>query len=189
MSRIGKKPVEVPAGVTVEVSGQNIKVASSSATLTWEVHPLVTVTYDAEAKAVSVTRDSDDRQARALHGTTRALIANMIEGVKNGYKIHMEIYGTGYGVKQNGQSLELTVGTAKPFLIPVPAGLTVEIVTPNARGNDTPAAFNISGADKQAVGQLAAKVRKVRPPEPYLGKGIRYKGEKIIRKAGKAFGN
>lgn len=189
MSRIGKKPVSIPSGVTVEISGQKVKVASSAATLTWDVHPLVTVAYDADAKEVSVTRNNDDRLSKALHGTTRALIANMVEGVSKGYKIDMEIYGTGYGIKQAGQNVELTVGTAKPHKVAVPAGVTVEITTPNARGNDTPAAFNIKGADKQLVGQLAAKIRKVRPPEPYQGKGIRYKNEHITRKSGKAFGS
>jgi len=189
MSRIGKKPVAIPTGVSVEVSGQKIKVASSTATLTWEAHPLVKVEYRADAKELTVIRENDDRLSRALHGTTRALLANMVEGVSKGYRIDMEIYGTGYGIKQSGQTVELTVGTAKPHKVAVPAGVTIEITTPNARGNDTPAVFNIKGADKQMVGQLAAKIRKVRPPEPYQGKGIRYKGEHIIRKSGKAFGS
>ncbi len=189
MSRIGKKPVAIPSGVNVEVKGQSIKIASSSATLTWDAHPLMTVEFNADAKEITVTRENDDRLSRALHGTTRALIANMVEGVTNGYKINMEIYGTGYGIKQAGAAVELTVGTAKPHKVAVPTGVTIEITTPNARGNDTPAVFSISGADKQVVGQLAAKIRKVRPPEPYLGKGIRYKDERIIRKSGKAFGS
>ncbi len=188
MSRIGKQPIEVPAGVTVEVKGQLIKVASSTATLTWEAHVKVKVEYDSEGKQILVTRVDDERLSRSLHGTTRALIANMIEGVSKGYKKELEVYGTGYGVKQAGKDIELTVGTAKPFKLEVPAGVTVEITTPNARGNDTPAAFSISGPDKQAVGQFAAKCKKVRPPEPYQGKGIRYKGERIVRKVGKAFG-
>ena len=188
MSRIGKQPIAVPAGVTVEVKGQLIKVATSSATLTWEAHTKVNVEFDSEGKQILVTRSDDDSLSRALHGTTRSLIANMIEGVTNGYKKELEVYGTGYGVKQAGQELELTVGTAKPFKLKIPAGVTIEITTPNARGNDTPAAFAISGADKQIVGQFAAKCKKVRPPEPYQGKGIRYKGERIVRKVGKAFG-
>ncbi len=189
MSRIGKKPVAVPAGVTVEVKGQMVKIASSAASLTWEVHPLIKVAYDADNKAIEVTRQGDDRESRALHGTTRALLANMVVGVTEGYKIDMEIYGTGYGVKQAGQDIELTVGTAKPHKVQIPAGVKLVITTPNARGNDTPAVFSISGPDKQVVGQLAAKIRKVRPPEPYVGKGIRYKDERIVRKDGKAFGS
>ena len=188
MSRIGKQPVEVPTGVTVEVKGQIIKIASSTATLTWEAHSKVTVEYNTEEKQILVTRSDDDRLSKALHGTTRSLIANMVEGVSKGYKKELEIYGTGYGVKQAGKEIELTVGTAKPFKLDIPASVTVEITTPNARGNDTPAAFAISGPDKQIVGQFAARCKKVRPPEPYQGKGIRYKGERIVRKVGKAFG-
>ncbi len=187
MSRIGKKPVKVPSGVTVEVKGQLVKVIGSKATLSWEAHPDIGVEYDASAGEIKCSRSINDRTRRALHGTTRALIANMIEGVTKGYSIGLEVYGTGYGVKHEGKVLILTVGTAQPYKVAVPDGVTIDIKTGNARGNDTPAIFIITGPDKQILGQLGANIRRVRPPEPYLGKGIRYAGEQIKRKAGKAF--
>lgn len=189
MSRIGKKEVKIPSGVTVELKGQLIKISTSGASLTYDVHPDISVEFDSDKSEVRVSRSSDERFYRALHGTTRALIANMVEGVTKGYNIGLEIYGTGYGVKEQGKELHLTVGTAKPFVLDIPDGVKVDIKTPNARGNDVPAAFAVSGADKQVVGQFASDIRHSRPAEPYLGKGIRYAGEVIKRKAGKAFGS
>ncbi|MBI9015669.1 MAG: 50S ribosomal protein L6 [Phycisphaerae bacterium] len=189
MSRIGKKPVKVPSGVKVQLDGQKVTISGSIGTLEFDVHNNINVDYDTETSMFTVTRPDDHKLNRALHGTTRALIANMIDGVSKGFSKALEMYGTGYGIKQQGQDIYLTVGFAKPAVLKIPQGVSVEIETPNARGNDTPAKFKITGADKQAVGQLAAKCRKVRPPEPYLGKGIRYGGEVIRRKSGKAFGS
>lgn len=189
MSRIGKKPIPVPSGVKVELAGDVIKVSGSAATLTMDIHPTVAVSYDEGAKEVSVTRKGDERLQRAMHGTTRALINNMIIGVTQGYKKAIQIFGTGYGVKVQGKEMQLTVGYAKPACLNIPDGVTVDIETPNSRGNDVPALFIIVGPDKHKVGQFAAAIRKVRPPEPYKGKGIRYKDEHIRRKVGKAFGS
>ena len=187
MSRIGKKPVKIPSGVKVELQGQHIKISGSSESLTLDIHPDIKVEYDSAASEIIMTRPSDLRLQRALHGTTRALIANMVEGVTKGYQKNMKIYGTGYGIKQQGKDIVLSLGFAAPVVLPVPEGIKIEIKTANARGNDVPALFGISGADKHAVGQFAAVVRHARPPEPYLGKGVRYADEVIKHKAGKAF--
>ena len=166
MSRIGKKPVKIPSGVKVEVKDQLIKISSSSATLELEVHPDIKIEYDTAAAEISVHRPSDARQYRALHGTMRALIANMVEGVTKGFSKKMEIYGAGYGVKMQGKELVLNVGFAAPVHLPILDGIKVDIATPNARGNDTPAVFSISGPDKITVGQFSADVRRARPAEP-----------------------
>jgi large subunit ribosomal protein L6 len=187
MSRIGNKPVKVPAGVKVELKGNQISISGSADTLTLEFRADVQVNYDDKAGEITVTRNGDQRLQRALHGTTRSLIQNMIEGVTKGYARRLNIYGTGYGVEQKGQNLFVSVGFAKPASLPIPAGVIVEIKAPNTRGNDIPADFTIKGADKWAVGQFAASIRQIRPPEPYLGKGIRYADEVIKRKVGKAF--
>ncbi len=187
MSRIGRKPVKVPSGVKVELAGNTLKISSSKESLTLPVNPVVSVDYDSGANEIKVDRKGNDRFARAMHGTTRALINNMITGVTQGYMKGISVYGTGYGIKQQAQQLLFSVGMAQPAAINIPAGVTVEIETPNARGNDTPATMKIKAADKQTVGQFAAKIRKIRPPEPYNGKGIRYSDEVIKRKVGKAF--
>ena len=187
MSRIGKKAVPVPSGVKVELGGQTLKISSGSGTLVHTINPLVKDEYDSSANEISVSRDSNERFARSMHGTTRALIANMIKGVTQGYEKGIRLYGTGYGVKQEGADLLLSVGTAKPARVPIPQGAVVDIKTPNARGNDVPAELVIKGADKQMVGQFAAVLRRVRPPEPYNGKGVRYADEVIKKKVGKAF--
>ncbi len=187
MSRIGKKPVNVPSGVKVELTGKTLKIAGSSASLTMELHPAVKVSYDDAAKKIQIERQGDNHLDRAMHGTTRALIANMINGVTKGYARSMQIFGTGYGVKQEGKNLLLTAGTAQPFSVPIPAGIKVDIKTPNTRGNEVPAEFTVTGADKCLVGQFSSQLRKLRPPEPYKGKGIRYANEVIKRKVGKAF--
>jgi large subunit ribosomal protein L6 len=142
---------------------------------------------DPAAKAVVVARKADDRLSRSLHGMTRSLIANMIEGCVKGYSKSMEVYGVGYGVQAQGRKFTLACGFSHPVAFEVPEGLTVEVQAPQARGDNDPARFTIRGADKQAVGEFAAKVRRLRPPEPYKGKGFRYAGEYVRRKAGKAF--
>ena len=188
MSRIGKQPVKVPAGVKVELTKQQLKISGSKETLDLSIHPEVTLEYDEGAKEIRVGRSGNERLQRAMHGTTRALIANMIQGVTSGFSRALAIYGTGYGVKVQGNDLLLTVGMAQPVTMAIPQGIAVEIKTPNARGNDNPALFSVGGASKQVVGQFAAEIRRQRPPEPYKGKGIRYADEHIKRKVGKAFG-
>ena len=189
MSRIGKQQVSIPDGVKIELTGANLKVASASATLTLSVNPVVSVAYDSAAGHITVTRNGDDRFSRSMHGTTRALIANMVVGVTTGFEKRLHVFGTGYGVKIEGKQLLVTVGYAKPASVTIPDGVTVNVETPNARGNDVPAAFAVRGADKYVVGQFAAAVRKTRTAEPYKGKGVRYVDEVIKRKLGKAFGS
>jgi len=187
MSRIGKKPVPVPQGVKVELNDKLLKISGSSASLTLDIHPEIDVRYDQQANTISVSRKGDARLQRALHGTIRALIANMIQGVTQGFRKDLKIFGTGYGVKIQGDKLMITVGFAKPATLNIPPDIQVEIKTPNTRGNDVPSEFSVVGADKCIVGQFAAAIRNVRPPEPYLGKGVRYADEHIKRKVGKAF--
>lgn len=192
MSRVGKKPIPVPSGAKINIAGQAVTVTGPKGTLNWNVASGVAVKQ--EGSELLITRVGDDAQSRASHGTTRALLANMLTGVTAGYKKSLEIYGTGYSCKVQGTQLHLNVGFMgrgyqKPaqFMIDIPAGLKVDIEVPAARGENEPAKFHVSGADKQAVGQFAAEVRKLRKPEPYKGKGIRYVGEYVRRKAGKVF--
>ncbi len=187
MSRIGKQPVPLPSGVKVQLDGANINIAGPKGSLSWSHPEGVSVSHDAKGHVITVTRASDDPQARAFHGMTRALINNMVVGVTAGYAIKMEIYGTGYGCKEAGQALELNVGYSHTVKLAIPAGVKVDIEVPATRGDDTPAKLTVSGIDKQAVGQFARSIKDVRKPEPYKGKGVRYAGEQIRRKAGKAF--
>ena len=181
MSRIGRKPVPVPAGVKVSVADSKIDVEGPKGKLSWSFRREIAVRYDEAGKQVLVERGDDERQSRALHGLTRSLIANMVQGVASGYTKKLEIVGVGYQAQlKKANTVALQVGYANQVVLEAPAGVTV--VVPDATH------ITISGADKQAVGQFAAEVRKVRPPEPYKGKGIRYEGETVRRKAGKAFG-
>jgi large subunit ribosomal protein L6 len=192
MSRIGKKPVPVPGGVTVNVAGQTVKVAGPKGQLEWTMPARIQAAV--KDGNVVVSRQDDEAHSRALHGLTRALIANMVKGCAQGYEIAMQVFGTGYSCKLQGQSLLLNVGymgrgvgrTAQ-FDIPIPPGLEVTVEAPAARGDNEPARFTVRGPDKQQVGQFAAEVRKLRKPEPYKGKGIRYATEHVRRKAGKVF--
>ncbi|HOI54054.1 MAG TPA: 50S ribosomal protein L6 [Phycisphaerae bacterium] len=179
MSRSGKKPVAVPDGVEVSVAGRKVTIKGKLGTLAYEHRPEVTVAYDAAAKQIVVTRKGDERQTRAYHGMTRALLANMVEGVTKGYERGLEIVGRGYEAKLQGKKLLLTVGYADTREFQIPDHLKVEVPTPTV--------VVVKGCDKQAVGELAAEIRATRKPEPYLGKGIRYRGEVVRRKAGKAF--
>jgi len=179
MSRIGKQPVAFPAGVRVELSGQVIRVEGSKGKLSFTVPSPIQAKVDQEARRISLHRPGDGREERALHGLSRALVRNMVEGVTQGYEKRLEIVGVGYQAKVDGKSLRLQVGFAHPVLKPIPAGLTVE--TPS------PVKIIVKGADRQMVGQFTAEVRRVRPPEPYNGKGIRYENEHVKRKAGKSF--
>lgn len=175
MSRIGKKPV--PLGkAKLAIKDRHITVEGPKGKLELDVHPLITVKAE-EGNAV-VTRPNDEKQSKALHGLTRALIANMVEGVTNGYKKTLEIQGVGYKVEQKGKNIVLSVGYANTVSKVIPLNVTVQLEGTNK--------IHISGADKQAVGQFAAELRQVRKPEPYKGKGVRYAGEHIRRKVGKA---
>lgn len=185
MSRIGKKPIPVTSGVKVEVKGNVVNVTGPKGTLTW-THP-AGISVDVEANLVQVTRASDSRENRAMHGTSRALINNMVVGVAQGYQKKLELFGTGYGCGVSGKTLELNCGFSHPVKLDIPDGITVDIEIPAARGDENPAKLAVNGIDKQVVGSFARSIKDVRHPEPYKGKGIRYAGEQIRRKAGKAF--
>ncbi|HOK96122.1 MAG TPA: 50S ribosomal protein L6 [Anaerohalosphaeraceae bacterium] len=187
MSRIGKKPIAIPAGVSVEQKGCTIKISGPRGTLERQIQPDIQVTVDGKQIVVS-NPDSASRFKKALHGTVRAHLNNMVIGVSKGFEKAMQIYGTGYNVKEQGGKLVLSVGYCHPVELPIPKGVKVDIKTPATRGNDVPALFTLTSADKQLLGQFAAEIRKVRPPEPYQGKGIRYADEHVIRKEGKALG-
>jgi large subunit ribosomal protein L6 len=182
MSRIGRKPVPMPANVKVSVADSTIQVEGPKGKLSLNYRSEIDVKVDEDGRQVLVTRGDDERQSRALHGLTRSLIANMVEGVTNGYTKKLEIVGVGYQAQlKAANTVALQVGFANQIVLQAPPG--VSVVVPDATH------ITISGTDKQAVGQFAAVVRKVRPPEPYKGKGIRYEGEVVRRKAGKAFGS
>ena len=176
MSRIGKKPIPVPSGVTVSVDGSTIKVKGPKGELTRVIRSEIAV--EQKDGELTLTRPNDSKENRAYHGLTRALIANMVEGVTAGFKKTLEIIGVGYRAEKKGETLVLTVGYSHQVTYPQPAGITLTAQTPTL--------VIIEGIDKQKVGQVAAELRAVRPPEPYKGKGIRYQGEQVRRKAGKA---
>jgi len=188
MSRIGKKPVVVPHAVKAEQSGRSIKVSGPLGSLELDCHPHIKVKVDNSAGKIFVENEQPGvRQNRQLHGTMRALIANMVTGVTKGFEKKMEIYGTGFTVKEQAGKLVFQVGFAHPVERVIPEGIKVNIETAATRGNEVPAKFTLSGIDKYLLGQFAADIRKIKPPEPYKGKGIRYADEHIRRKVGKAF--
>lgn len=188
MSRIGKKPIVIPEGVKAEQTGQCIKMTGPLGSLQMDCHPLIKVKVDNTARTILVENEQPQlRQNKQLHGTMRALIANMIAGVSKGFEKKLEIYGTGYNVKEQGGKLVLQVGYCNPAERTIPKGVKVKIETPATKGDETPARFTVSGMDKAVLGQFAAEVRKVRPPEPYKGKGVRYADEQVKKKVGKAF--
>mgnify|MGYP005855369021 CR=1 FL=1 len=178
MSRIGKKPVAIPDKVTVAVSARTVTVSAGKNALNFTHRPEVAVKVDADAKQVVVERTAETRQARAMHGLTRAILANMIEGVTTGFKKELEINGVGWGAVVQGNTIVLSVGYADKRKVTIPAGVKVEVNQNRVM---------VSGADRQMVGQVAADIRRHRPPEPYNGKGIKYVDEVITRKQGKAF--
>lgn len=180
MSKIGKKPVPIPDGVEVTLQGGTIKTKGPAGELSLAFHPNMTVEHDSAARELRVTRPNDERLNKALHGLTRSLINNMVTGVKEPFRKRLEITGVGYNAQLAGSELKLQVGFANTIVLKVPAGVTCEVPTPTE--------VIVKGPDKQAVGQFAAEVRRVRPPEPYKLKGIKYEGEYVRRKAGKAFG-
>lgn len=176
MSRIGNQPVVLPSGVEVSISGSDLTVKGPQGTLK-RTFPDAVAFSQAEGK-VTVTRSDDERESKALHGLSRALLANMVVGVNEGYRKVLKTVGVGYRAALKGQQLELQVGFSHPVTVEAPDGITFEVPEPTQ--------IIITGIDKQAVGQIAADIRAVRPPEPYKGKGIRYEGEQIRRKAGKS---
>jgi large subunit ribosomal protein L6 len=177
MSRIGKQPIEIPSGVEVSVvSGNVVTVKGPRGTLTQTLHPNMAISV--QDGNVRVERPDDLGFNRSLHGLTRTLVANMVEGVTKGYEKSLQIIGVGYRAAMKGKDLEVQAGYSHPVLVPVPDG--IEFETP------TPTQIVVRGNDKQAVGEIAAKIRKIRKPEPYKGKGIRYEGEYVRKKAGKA---
>jgi large subunit ribosomal protein L6 len=177
MSRIGRLPITVPAGVDVTIDGADITVKGPKGTLSHTVPAPISVER-AEDGTLQVTRPNDERMSRSLHGLTRTLVANMVAGVTEGYTKKLEIVGTGYRVAAKGTDLEFALGFSHPVIIPAPEGISFAV--------ETPTRFSVSGIDKQQVGEVAANLRKLRKPDPYKGKGVRYEGEVIRRKAGKA---
>jgi large subunit ribosomal protein L6 len=175
MSRIGRAPIAIPAGVDVVVDGSTVTVKGAKGTLTRTMNSNITITKDGDT--ITVTRPNDQKENRSLHGLTRTLIANMIEGVSNGFKKELEINGIGYRAEVKGNALWMKIGFSHDVIMEAPEGITVEV-----NGNKV----TVSGADKQKVGQFAAEIREKRPPEPYKGKGIKYVDEYIRRKEGKA---
>lgn len=182
MSRIGKQPVPVPAGVEVKIDQAGVSVKGKGGELKLKPHSNISVKYDADARQILVTRPNDERFNKALHGLTRNLINNMVLGVVAPFEKKLEIIGVGFQAAiKGGKTLELQVGFANIIKLPIPPGVAVELPDQTH--------INVKSADKQAVGQFAASIRNVRPPEPYKGKGIRYLGEHVKRKSGKAFGS
>jgi large subunit ribosomal protein L6 len=177
VSRIGRMPVAVPAGVQVDVQGTSVTVKGPKGQLHFDFHPEMQIGM--QDGALVVTRPSDNKKHRALHGLTRALLANMVKGVSEGFSRELVITGVGYRADMQDQNLVLSVGYSHPVVFAPPPGITFEV----ARGNHN---ITVRGIDKQVVGEIAARIRRTRPPEPYKGKGIAYAGEQIRRKAGKA---
>ena len=176
MSRIGKLPIPVPSGVDVTIDGRDVTVKGPKGTLTHTVAAPITVER-ADDGTLQVQRPDDERQSRALHGLSRTLIANMITGVTEGYSKTLEIVGVGYRVQARGTDLEFALGFSHPVIVRAPEGITFTV--------EAPTRLRVSGIDKQQVGEVAAKIRKIRKPDPYKGKGVRYQGEVVKRKVGK----
>jgi large subunit ribosomal protein L6 len=176
MSRIGRMPVTVPSGVDVTISGREVTVKGPKGTLSLQISAPIEVAQ--EDGVLTITRPSDEGEVRALHGLSRSLIANMVTGVTDGYRKTLEIVGVGYRVQAKGKDLEFALGFSHPVPVNAPDGITFRV--------ETPTRFIVEGIDKQQVGEVAAKIRKLRKPDPYKGKGVRYQGEQIRRKVGKA---
>ncbi len=177
MSRIGRMPVEIPAGVTVDLKGTNVRIKGPKGEMQRTFSNLIGISM--ETDRLVITRNSDLPAERALHGTTRAVLANMVHGVSKGFDVVLEIDGVGYRAEMQGKNLALYVGYSHPVIVEPPAGISFEVDQKTRQ-------IKVLGYDKELVGQIAANVRKIRPPEPYHGKGIHYLGEHIRRKAGKA---
>ncbi|MBI5296293.1 MAG: 50S ribosomal protein L6 [Chloroflexi bacterium] len=177
MSRIGRMPVEIPGGVQVNLNGSHVQVKGPKGELQRVFSPIIGIAM--ENNNLVITRNSDNPAERALHGTTRAVLANMIHGVSKGFEVVLEVEGVGYRAEMDGKTLVLHVGYSHPVKMEPPMGISFETDAKTRQ-------IKVLGYDKEAVGQVAANIRKVRPPEPYHGKGLRYKGERVRRKAGKA---
>lgn len=177
MSRIGRLPVDIPSGVQVELNGSKVRVKGPKGELQREFSKLIGIKL--ENNQLNITRNSEDPAERALHGTTRAVIANMIHGVSKGFEVVLEVEGVGYRAEMDGKNLALYVGYSHPVKMEPPAGVSFETDAKTRQ-------IKVLGFDKELIGQVAANIRNVRPPEPYHGKGLRYKGERVRRKAGKA---
>ena len=177
MSRIGKLPVPVPSGVEVQIDGETVTVTGPKGTLSHTLAGGITVEKSDDG-SLSVARPNDERDAKALHGLSRTLVANMVTGVTQGFEKKLEIVGVGYRVQAKGSNLEFALGFSHPVVVEAPDGISFTV--------ESPTKFSVQGIDKQRVGQTAANIRKLRKPEPYKGKGIRYADERIRRKAGKA---
>ena len=177
MSRIGRLPVPVPAGVEVDIDGRDVTVKGPKGTLTHTIAAPIDIARN-EDGTLTVTRPNDERASRSLHGLSRTLVANMVTGVTDGYSKTLEIVGVGYRVADNGGKLEFALGFSHPVVITPPDGITFNV--------ETPTKFHVTGIDKQKVGEVAANIRKLRKPDPYKGKGVRYSGEVVRRKVGKA---
>ena len=176
MSRIGRMPVAIPGGVSIDTDGRQVVVNGPRGSLRHTVaEPIGVVTEDGQ---LTVLRPNDERMSKSLHGLTRTLIANMVTGVSTGYERKLEIHGTGYRVVARGGNLEFALGFSHPVVVTPPSGIAFAV--------ENPTRFSVQGIDKQQVGEVAANIRKIRPPEPYKGKGVRYEGEVVRRKAGKA---
>lgn len=180
MSRVGKKPVPVPKGATVAIAGRKVTAKGPLGELSYEIQPGIGVRED--GGTILLTNEfPNEREGRALHGVSRTMVANLIEGVTKGFQKNLEIVGTGWRAALSGKVLELSLGYAQPVRVPIPEGLSAEVT-------DRPPKIAIKGIRKQQVGQFAAEIRALKPPEPYLGKGIRYENETVRRKAGKSAG-
>ncbi|BBY62912.1 50S ribosomal protein L6 [Mycolicibacterium helvum] len=176
MSRIGKQPVAIPAGVDVTIDGQNVSVKGPKGTLQLAIAEPISVARNDDG-AIVVSRPDDERRSRSLHGLSRTLVSNLVTGVTEGYTTKMEIFGVGYRVQLKGSNLEFALGFSHPVIIEAPEGITFAV--------ETPTKFSVTGIDKQKVGQISANIRRLRRPDPYKGKGVRYEGEQIRRKVGK----
>ncbi len=181
MSRIGKKPVPIPEGVKVECDKDTVRIEGAKGAIVQPIHSLMKVEIDEEARQFTVVRPSEERQCKELHGLTRTLLANNVHGVTNGFSKNLEIIGLGYNIKMQGEELVLQLGFSHPINLKIPKDIKIEI-----QNQTNPGKFTVMGIDKQKVGQFAANIRRLRPPEPYKGKGVKYADEIIRRKAGKA---
>ncbi|MGH3980869.1 MAG: 50S ribosomal protein L6 [Pseudonocardiaceae bacterium] len=177
MSRIGKLPITVPAGVDVTIEGRTVTVAGPRGTLSYTVNEPITVERDGDSGVLLVKRPDEERRSKSLHGLSRTLVNNMIVGVTQGYEKRMEIHGVGYRVVLRGSDLEFALGYSHPVPVKAPDGITFAV--------ESPTRFSVAGIDKEQVGEVAANIRKLRRPDPYKGKGVRYAGERIRRKVGK----
>ncbi|HEV7582131.1 MAG TPA: 50S ribosomal protein L6 [Mycobacterium sp.] len=176
MSRIGKKPIPIPAGVDVTIDGQNVSVKGPKGTLDLIVAEPITVARNEDGEIV-VNRPDDERLNRSLHGLSRTLVDNLVTGVTQGYTTNLEIFGVGYRVQLKGSNLEFALGYSHPVVVEAPDGITFAVQSPTK--------FTVTGIDKQKVGQISANIRRLRRPDPYKGKGVRYEGEQVRRKVGK----